>query len=37
MDRLPFIDSVAPKLRPQKIDESYKDYRDYLIQALYGN
>ena len=31
MDRLPFIDSVAPKLRPQKIDESYKDYRDYLI------
>ena len=30
MDRLPFIDSVSPKIRPQKLDESYANYTDYL-------
>ena len=40
MELLPFIDSVSPKIRPQKLDESYADYTDHLravvVDALLG-
>lgn len=40
MDKLPFIDSVSPKIRSQGLKESYADYTDYLrtivVDSLLG-